>query len=129
MPHAALMALSPPINVRRSHSHSALPDQAPGSQAPRRSRILRRSSASSASSSDVDGPLKARYGEATDDEETNAGVLSALSISLSPAKPNGLGKSYGGPSKRGGRHSVAADTSGTGPLTLRDQEQVCIVGY
>jgi hypothetical protein len=103
--------------VRRTSSHSALPDTAPGSQAPRRSRILRKSSVSSASDSDFESTLDARYGN-TDDEDEN--VLSALSINVSPAKKGGMAESRG-PSKRSGRHSVAA---GTGPMTLREQEQV-----
>ncbi len=80
---------------------------------------------SSSSASDVDGPLEARYGGTDDDDD---GVLSALSLNISTGKkPNGLAGKAGyraGPSKRSGRNSVAADISGTGPLTLRDQEQV-----
>jgi hypothetical protein len=116
-PASALLSLSPPTTVRRTSSHSALPDTAPGSQAPRRSRILRKSSVSSASDSDFESTLDARYGN-TDDEDEN--VLSALSINVSPAKKGGMAGSRG-PSKRSGRHSVAA---GTGPMTLREQEQV-----
>ena len=82
---------------------------------------------SSASSSDVDGPLAARYGGADDDDDDDDGLLSVVSLNISPGKKtNGhMAKAphYGGPSRRGGRHS-AADVSGTGPLTLRDQEQV-----
>ncbi|RSH89332.1 hypothetical protein EHS25_002444 [Saitozyma podzolica] len=115
-PASALLSLSPPTTVRRTSSHSALPDTAPGSQAPRRSRILRKSSVSSASDSDFESTLDARYGN-TDDEDEN--VLSALSINVSPAKKGGMAGSRG-PSKRSGRHSVAA---GTGPMTLREQEQ------
>ncbi|GFZ45294.1 hypothetical protein JCM24511_03020 [Saitozyma sp. JCM 24511] len=116
-PASALLSLSPPTTVvRRTSSHSALPDTAPGSQAPRRSRILRKSSASSASDSDFESTLDARYGN-TDDEDEN--VLSALSINVSPAKKGGVAGSSR-PSKRSGRHSVAA---GTGPMTLREQEQ------
>lgn len=47
-------------------------------------------------------------------------MLSALSINVSPAKKGGMAGSSR-PSKRSGRHSVAA---GTGPMTLREQEQV-----
>lgn len=51
--------------------------------------------------------------------------LSGWSISVNPIANGRGGKSYhGGPSKRNGRHSVAADMSGTAPLTLRDQEKV-----
>ncbi|OCF33425.1 hypothetical protein I316_04845 [Kwoniella heveanensis BCC8398] len=125
LPSSALLSLSPPPTVRKSSSHSALPE----SHAPRRPRVLKRhssaASASSASSSDIDGPLEARYGgEDTDDEA----VLASLSFAASPLK-NGSGvpkrEPYaGGPSRRGGRHSVAAgDVSGNGPMTLRDQEK------
>jgi hypothetical protein len=78
--------------------------------------------------------MNARYGAAeglgSDDESESMGVeaLSGLSLNITPGRKvlSGAvrGKGYGGPSRRGGRHSVAADTSGTGPLTLRDQEQV-----
>jgi len=119
-PASALLSLSPPSTVRRASSHSALPDGATGSHAPRRSRVLRRDSASSVSSDDG-GAVDARYSQDTEDDA----VLSTLSLNISP-KANGAGRrSYGGgPSKRSGRHSVAADISTTGPLTLRDQEQV-----
>ena len=82
---------------------------------------------SSASSSDVDGPLEARYG-GTDEDEA---ALDMLSLSVSPGKKaNGIVASqHGGPSRRGGRHSMAADVSRTGPLTLRDQEQVYLTSY
>ncbi|ORY31357.1 hypothetical protein BCR39DRAFT_89832 [Naematelia encephala] len=122
-PASALLGLSPPTTIRKSSSHSAIPE----SQAPRRSRIMRKMTSSSvSSSSDVDGALAARYGGGTDDESD--GPLSSLSLNVSPGKrPNGLGSSrtsyYAGPSRRAGRHSVAADVSSTGPLTLRDQEQ------
>jgi len=62
--------------------------------------------------------LETRYADETGDDA----VLSTLSINISP-RLNGGRKSYGAVSKHGGRHSVAADVSGTGPLTLRDQEQ------
>ena len=121
VPASALLSLSPPTTVRRSSSQSVLPNE-PGSHAPRRNRILGRSTASSVSSaSDSEGPLRARYGSEDEDE----GVLSALSINVSPAKRHGTtsGKAYhAGPSKRSGRHSVAADV-GSGPMTLREQEQ------
>lgn len=129
MPASALLSLSPPSTLRRSSSQSYLPDQPPGSHAPRRSRILRQSSISSASSSDADGPIEARYGRNVDDDndDDKDGGLSVLSLSVTPGKKmSGLGNAAynGGPSRRGGRHSVAADITGTGPLTLRDQEQV-----
>ncbi|EIW73667.1 hypothetical protein TREMEDRAFT_26645 [Tremella mesenterica DSM 1558] len=130
VPNSALLSLSPPTTVRRTSSHSALPDQTPGTAAPRRNRILSRSSASSASSaSETDGPLRDRYGSEDDDN-----VLSQLSVNISPKRrQNGVGwmggvtprakQSYhGGPSRRNGRHSVAADV-GSGPMTLREQEQ------
>lgn len=76
-----------------------------------------------------------RYATDEDDDEYDHGILSALSINVTPGKAKkgpgggagGGGKSTNptgaGPSKRSGRHSVAAD-SGNGPMTLRDQEQV-----
>ena len=82
---------------------------------------------SSAASSDLDGPLEARYGGTDDDDE---GVLSSLSLNIIPGRkaetPMAHGKTtkINGRSRKEGRHSVA-DISGTGPLTLRDQEQVC----
>lgn len=120
------------MTVRRTSSHSALPDGIPGSHAPRRSRILR--SSSSASGSDAEGATGAGYGDTTDDDDH--GVLSALSINVTPGpgKKNGNGLAgsvaaraayHGGVSKRQGRHSVAADV-GNGPMTLRDQEQVSV---
>nr|XP_018262463.1 uncharacterized protein I303_05480 [Kwoniella dejecticola CBS 10117]OBR84621.1 hypothetical protein I303_05480 [Kwoniella dejecticola CBS 10117] len=123
LPSSALLSLSPPMTVRKSSSHSAIPE----SQAPRRPRVLKRqSSVSSASStSDIDGPLKARYGDGGDtDDET---ILSSLSLAASPQKANGVPRRepyHGGISKRGGRHSVAAgDMGNNGPMTLRDQEK------
>ncbi|WWD18405.1 hypothetical protein CI109_102855 [Kwoniella shandongensis] len=127
LPSSALLSLSPPTTVRKSSSHSVLPE----SNAPRRPRVLRRRSTSassqsslSSSTSDIDGPLKARYGGGgdTDDEA----VLSSLSLAMSPKKGGMGGRTpyHGGPSRRGGRHSVAAgDIAGNGPLTLRDQEK------
>ncbi|WVF69243.1 hypothetical protein IAT40_004019 [Kwoniella sp. CBS 6097] len=125
LPSSALLSISPPPTVRKSSSHSALPE----SHAPRRPRVLKRyssaASASSASSSDIDGPLEARYGgDDTDDEA----VLASLSLAASPVKNrSGVPKREpyaGGPSRRGGRHSVAAgDIAGNGPMTLRDQEK------
>ncbi|WRT67702.1 uncharacterized protein IL334_004674 [Kwoniella shivajii] len=125
LPSSALLSLSPPTTVRKSSSHSVLPE----SQAPRRSRVLKRhtSQSSVSSSSDIDGPLKARYGDGgdTDDEST----LSSLSLATSPQKMGYGGgapkkESYhGGISRRGGRHSVATGDLGNGPMTLRDQEK------
>lgn len=77
-------------------------------------------SVSSASSSDA-GRINKRYGD-TDDESDAAGVLASLSINITPGKGK---KGYAaGPSKRSGRHSVALE--GTGPKTLREQEQVSL---
>jgi hypothetical protein len=75
--------------------------------------------------------LERRFGGDSDDEDAE-NVLTALSINISPGKkgrtPGGGKSSYhGGPSKRSGRHSVAADSAGAGPMTLRDQEQVSSV--
>ncbi|WVQ80511.1 hypothetical protein IAT38_002616 [Cryptococcus sp. DSM 104549] len=120
-PRAALLTLSPPPTIRKASSSSALHE--PASGAPRRPRVLHRRSMSSGSSDDdddVDGPLEARYGgggDTTDDEA----VLSSLSLVTSPKREGG-GRGYmAGPSKRSGRHSVAAGESG--PMTLRDQEK------
>lgn len=123
------------MTVRRSSSHSALPDETPGTHAPRRTRYLRSSSTTSEMSGDDDGPLEARYGGGDSDEEAE-NVLTTLSINISPggksgksARSNTLSNGtarapyHSGPSKRSGRHSVAAET-GAGPMTLRDQEQV-----
>ncbi|KAK6908272.1 hypothetical protein I203_102273 [Kwoniella mangroviensis CBS 8507] len=127
IPSSALHSLSPPPTVRKSSSHSGLPQ----SNAPRRPRVLGRqtsvSSQSSASGSDldVDGPLRARYGDGdnTDDEV----LLSSLSLAASPQKTSYAQRKapyHGGVSRRGGRHSVAAgDMSNNGPMTLRDQEK------
>ncbi|WWC88754.1 uncharacterized protein L201_003667 [Kwoniella dendrophila CBS 6074] len=126
IPSSALLSISPPSTVRKSSSHSALPE----SQAPRRPRVLKRrtssSSVSASSSSDIDGPLKARYGDGaeTDDDA----LLSSLSLATSPVKRGVQAPKkdpyHGGISRRGGRHSVAAgDMSNNGPMTLRDQEK------
>lgn len=107
---SALVSLSPPPTVRRTSSHSAIPTR----------HHLRNISTSSVS--DLGR-------EDDDDDEASENVLTALSINISPGKKrgNGAGSSrtpyHGGPSKRSGRHSVAADL-GAGPMTLRDQEQV-----
>ncbi|KAI9631943.1 uncharacterized protein MKK02DRAFT_21589 [Dioszegia hungarica] len=118
-PPAAALLMSPPATVRRSSSSSVL-ERTPNTQAPRRSRIMRSQltgSVSSASSSDA-GRINKRYGD-TDDESDAAGVLASLSINITPGKGK---KGYAaGPSKRSGRHSVALE--GTGPKTLREQEQ------
>ncbi|KAK8858516.1 hypothetical protein IAR55_002743 [Kwoniella newhampshirensis] len=126
LPSSALLGLSPPTTVRKSSSHSVLPE----SNAPRRPRVLRRrntsaSASSMSSSSDVDGPLRARYGGGGDTDDEAA--LNSLSLAMSPRKGAGRGGRtpyHGGPSRRGGRHSVAAgDIAGNGPMTLRDQEK------
>lgn len=117
-PPTALLALSPPPSTRRG-----LPDE---SGAPRRSRYLRSNRDSDDSDEETDA-LDARYthtNAASDDEE---GVLGQLSLNVSHRRAGDLRTSYaGGPSKRSGRHSVAA----TGPtqMTLREQEQVSWVG-
>lgn len=81
-----------------------------------------RSTSTASSRSDVDA-LDQRYGGDSDEEDAE-NVLTALSINISPGKQRGARTPYHtGPSKRSGRHSVANDL-GTGPLTLRDQEQV-----
>ncbi|KAK4687765.1 hypothetical protein P7C73_g2352, partial [Tremellales sp. Uapishka_1] len=117
---SALTSLSPPTTVRRSSSSSALP----GSHAPRRSRILRKASSSSADSDDTDitGPLEARYDDSDD------GILNTLSMNISPRKGGVPSKApyHGGPSRRGGRHSVAGGSGGEmggGAMTLREQEK------
>ena len=72
--------------------------------------------------------MEGSYGQ-TEDEVDPMSVLSALSLNVSPGKKkasNGDSKSASGPSRKGGRHSVGGDVSGPGPLTLRDQEQVCL---
>jgi hypothetical protein len=92
------------------------------------------STTSSRSDADAERALEQRFGGDSDaDQEDAENVLTALSINISPGKKTqaraagGGGKTpyHGGPSKRSGRHSVAADV-GTGPMTLRDQEQVSI---
>lgn len=125
-PPANALLLSPPNTVRRSSSSSVL-ERTPGTQAPRRSRILRSQltgSISSVSSSEATGQKPGRrYGD-TDDESDATGVLASLNINVTPRRG---GKAYAaGPSKRNGRHSVALE--GTGPKTLREQEQVSLSG-
>lgn len=92
-----------------------------------------RSTSTTSSRSDVGDDTEAlerRFGGESEDEEAD-NVLTALSINISPGKKGRTagggvkGAYHGGPSKRSGRHSVAADSgAGTGPMTLRDQEQV-----
>lgn len=126
--------LAPPATVRRSSSHSALPDGTAGAGGSRHARMQRSISGASNVSDDVDGPLRARYDHDDDGDEDDAGlnteddnVLTALSINISPGRPNGMARTpyHGGPSKRNGRHSVAEGGHGQGAMTLRDQEQVC----
>jgi hypothetical protein len=105
--------------VRRTSSHSALPDDNP----PTARRRMLRSTSTNSSRSDIDA-LEQRYGGDSDEEDAE-NVLTALSINISPGKQRGARTPYhSGPSKRSGRHSVANDL-GAGPMTLRDQEQVC----
>ncbi|KAL1412952.1 hypothetical protein Q8F55_000701 [Vanrija albida] len=113
-PPSALLALSPPASTRRG-----LPDEG---HAPRRSRYLRANKDSDDSDDDTDA-LDARYthtNAASDDED---GVLGQLSLNVSHRRAGDLRTSYaGGPSKRSGRHSVAANPGPT-QMTLREQEQ------
>lgn len=63
--------------------------------------------------------------DGSDSESDATGILASLSINVTPSTAAGKGRKsqHGGPSKRSGRHSVAPD--GAGPMTLREQEQVC----
>ncbi|WVR06279.1 hypothetical protein IAU60_003309 [Kwoniella sp. DSM 27419] len=120
LPSSALLSLSPPSTVRKTSSHSALPD----SQAPRRSRTLKHRKTLSASSvssgSDVTGPLEARYGRDDTDDEA---MLDSLALATSPIGHGGRG-AYGASNKRAGRQSMApGDVGNNGPMTLRDQEK------
>lgn len=90
---------------------------------------MQRSTASSASSSsDVETGLDARYAGSDDEEESR--ILGSTGTSTTPYG-RGLGSSVssrasytGGPSRRDGRHSVAAGVGGSGAMTLREQEKV-----
>ncbi|ORX40156.1 hypothetical protein BD324DRAFT_648758 [Kockovaella imperatae] len=128
-PSSALLTLSPnqqrqPM-IRKSSSNSELrrPDSAS-----RRPRVLSRMSMESANSEDRIAAGRYEGMEDEDEDEdvtpgTAAGILSTLSINVSPAKKRGGVEGKGG-KQRGGRHSIGpGDVSGTGPLTLRDQEQ------
>lgn len=85
---------------------------------------------SSLSSADGVGgaALDGRYNLSDPDADSDAdatGILANLSVNVTPSTANNAAgrKSYhAGPSKRSGRHSVANDN--TGPMTLREQEQV-----
>ena len=116
-PASALLSLSPPPTMaRKSSSHSDLQRSDSG----RRPKVIRRMSMESAGGSSEER-LEDRYEETEDDDEA-AGILSALSINVSPGRrKTGLEKVG---KQRGGRHSVGSGDVSGAPLTLRDQEQV-----
>lgn len=58
-------------------------------------------------------------------DEDAAGILTSLSINISPKKGGRAGQAGG--SKRNARRSVAASDAASGPMTLREQEQASAI--